>query len=165
MEAIVIDIVVVLLVVFVGIVAKSGESALNMRKRATGNKGLLRVIIDASSQDGYECPVDNAEQYAEISTTHNEVFAGYTSTYTAPNTVEPEPFLTSELGAVTTPNRGCADAKQQSIADDSSIIEQTAQTVQSENQCSDSESVESNFDLRAAVIYSEILSPKFKDLD
>ena len=164
MEAIVIDIVVVLLVVFVGIVAKSGESALNMRKRATGNKGLLREIIDASSQDGYECPVDNAEQYAKTSTTQNEVFAGYTSTYTATNAVESEPFLTTELEAVTTPNRGCADAKQ-SIADDASIIEQTAQTVQSENQCSDSESVEPNFDLRAAVIYSEILSPKFKDLD
>lgn len=164
MEAVVIDIVVVLLVVFVGIVAKSGESALNKRKRATGNKELLREIIDASSQDGYEYPVDNAEQYAETSATQNEVFTGYTSTYTTTNAIESEPFLTTELEAVTTPNRGCADAKQ-SIADDSSIIGQNTQTIQSENQCSDSKSVESNFDLRSAVIYSEILSPKFKDLD
>ncbi|MGN0006988.1 MAG: hypothetical protein ACI35T_02710 [Alistipes sp.] len=167
MEDVVINIVLLLLVVFVGVVAKSGESALNKRKQATGNKGLFREVIDEYSQTDDEYPANRTEQYDRSLSNQDEWFAGYTSTYTVNTPVEPEPFLTTELGGVATPYRGLSDEKQQasrSTMDDSSVIGQNVQEVQAETALNNSDSVEQDFDLRSAVIYSEILSPKFNDL-
>lgn len=144
----------ILLIVIVGIIAKIGESSLNKRKK----QGSAPMESDntAPHEDGY--PFDDG---------------GHKSMQ--PATIRPESrlnpsqtFTTTTTGlntAATTIAHPIAEKKtvRHEVVAESASVEHQLRHRKGANTANDSAQID--FDLRKAVIYSEILSPKFKDYD
>ncbi len=143
----------ILLLIVVGVIAKIGESSLNGRKK----KGSTTSIPEEAETDA---PKGFEEIFKEITIPEQESAEMPTASQyspTADKAVKPAPcdFVTDTTGIPA--DYSTADKLQKKHEHPSKMHENTSKQQTHEEQ--------EEFDLRKAVIYSEILAPKFKDYD
>lgn len=162
------DIGIVMLIV-VGIIAKIGESAMNGKKQKDSTPKPFGEIMEELAENEPSQPIErgNAGEYEPEYQPTTVFHTDMPQTFTTTTTATPAPFLTTELSVAAEPARAKEQpasgkhAKQEvNVAQHtaSSHGKRTAKKPQTAEQQAD-------FDLRKAVIYSEILTPKFKDYD
>ena len=162
------DIGIVLLIV-VGIIAKIGESAMNCKKQKGSTPKPFDEIMEELAEQEPSRPIErgNAGEYEPEYQPTTVFHTDMPQTFTSTTTAAPAPFLTTELSVSAEPARakkqpasGKHAQKEANTAQPtaSSHGKKTAKKPQAAEQQAD-------FDLRKAVIYSEILTPKFKDYD
>lgn len=142
----------ILLLIVVGVIAKIGESSLNGRKK----KGSTTSIPEEAETDE---PKDFEEIFKEITIPEQEPAETPTASQnrpTADKAAKPAPcdFVT-DISDYT--DCSATDKSQRKHEHPSKMHENTSKQQKDEEQ--------EEFDLRNAVIYSEILAPKFKDYD
>lgn len=141
----------ILLLIVVGVIAKIGESSLNGRKK----KGSVTSIPEEAETDG-------TKGFEEIFIPEQEPAETPTASQdrpTADRAAKPAPcdFVTDTTNIPGYADCSTADKPQKKHEHPSKMHENTPKQQADERQ--------EEFDLRKAVIYSEILAPKFKDYD
>ena len=162
------DIGIVLLIV-VGIIAKIGESAMNGKKQKGGTTPQpFEEIMEELAGQEQSRPIEHGEsgeyepEYQPTTVFHTDIPQTFTTTTTA----APAPFLTTELSVAAEPAR----AKEQPVSgkhaqQEANAAQHTASSHGKKTAKKPQAAEPTDFDLRKAVIYSEILAPKFKDYD
>ena len=142
----------ILLLIVVGVIAKIGESSLNGRKK----KGSATSTPEEAETDA---PKGFEEIFKEIIVPEQEPAEMTTASQYRPmadKEIKPAPreFVTDTTGVSGYADCSAANKPQKKH-------EHTSKNDSKQQACEEQE----GFDLRKAVIYSEILTPKFKDYD
>ncbi len=145
----------ILLLIVVGVIAKIGESSLNGRKKK-GSTISIPEEVEADAPKGFE------EIFKEITIPEQEPAEMPTASQyspTADKAAKPAPcdFVTDTTGIPSYADCSATDKSQRKHEHPSKMHGNTSKQQANEEQ--------EEFDLRKAVIYSEILAPKFKDYD
>lgn len=141
------------LIVIVGIVAKLGESSLNNRKKKGGAPMTSGDTVEYGGQEATDRTIVHSQPQSEAS-------RSFTTTVTMP-----EPFLTTDINTATATTPIVKKTVKHEVVTESASTEHQLCTTKKGNITDDNNNTQIDFDLRKAVIYSEILSPKFKDYD
>lgn len=162
------DIGIVLLIV-VGIIAKIGESAMSGKKQKGSTPTPFEEIMEDLAEQEPSRPIErsNAGEYEPKYQPTTVFHTDMPQTFTTTTTAAPAPFLTTELSVAAEPARA---KKQQASGKHAPQEANTAQHTASSHgkktaKRPQAAEQQADFDLRKAVIYSEILTPKFKDYD
>lgn len=159
------------MLIVVGIIAKIGESAINGNKRKGSAPKSFDEITEeelARQEQKPSRPTERGNageyepEYQPTTVSHTDMQQTFTTTTTA----APAPFLTTELSVATESkpvNKQHASDKH--AAHKANAKQHGALANGKKTAKKSPESEPTDFDLREAVIYSEILAPKFKDYD
>ena len=162
------DIGIVLLIV-VGIIAKIGESAMNGKKqKGSTPKPFEEIMEDLAEQEPLR-PIErgNTDEYSPEYQPTTVFHTDMPQTFTTTTTATPAPFLTTELSVAAETARAKKQPASGKHAPQEANAAQHIASLHGKKTAKKPQAAEqqADFDLRKAVIYSEILTPKFKDYD